>query len=391
MKRIALGAILVLTACHRDQPPPEKIPPSVRTGLVELQETKEDTKYSADVSADKQVDLSFRVSGYVQSLLRVNGRNVQEGDAVAAGAVLARIRTADYAAKVSEARSQVADAQANIEASRAQRDEAQAAMQKADQDLERARNLFSSRSLTKPDLDAAQAQRDTAHARVDAAAAQIRSLEAKAGGARAQQSEADVVLSDTALVAPFAGVVLARHVEEGTLAAPGVPAFTLADVRRVKVIMGVPDISLPQFRLGTALPVTTEAVSRADFNGRITSISPAADPKGRVFSVELTIANPRGVLKPGMIASVTVPSREASAVPAIPLSAVVESTQDADRYAVFVVQQRNGQAVAHRQKIVLGEVKGNRIAVREGLAAGQRIVISGGSLLTDGEPVVEIP
>jgi RND family efflux transporter MFP subunit len=391
------ASVLVVAACTftactpGTHAPADKIPPAVRTGIVELQQDRESNKYSADIAPDTQVDLAFRVSGYVQSILKIHGRNVQEGDAVTTGTVLARVRTTDYTAKLSEAHSQVADAQAAVSAARAQLAEAEAAMVKADQDFERARSLFESKSLTKPDLDAARAQRDAAHARVDAARAQIESMEAKTGGAEGQRTEAETALSDTSLRAPFSGIVLARRIEEGALVGAGAPVFTLADVRRVKVLMGVPDVSLGNFHLGATLPVTVEAVPQAAFNGRITAISPAADPKGRVFSVELTIGNPKAVLKPGMIASVAVTASNAPAIAAVPLSAVVEATQDADRYAVFVVQRQDGKTIARRQKVTLGEVKGNRIAVRAGLVAGQRIVVSGGSLLTDGQAVVEIP
>jgi RND family efflux transporter MFP subunit len=337
------------------------------------------------------VDLAFRVNGYVQSILQVNGRNVQEGDPVAAGAVLARVRATDYAAKVTQARSQVVDAGAALAGARAQLAEAEASMRKADQDFDRARSLFGSKSLTKPDFDAAQAQRDAAHARANAARSQIQSMEAKISGAEGQQTESETALGDTALKAPFAGLILARRVENGALVGAGIPVFTLADVRRVKVVMGVPDVSLRQFHLGARLPVTVEAVRDPLRHGRITSISPAADPKGRVFTIEVTMENPKGVLKPGMIASVSVPGSGGPPVASVPLSAVVESTQDPDRYAVFVVQRVNGKTVARRQKVTLGEVKGNMIAVREGLTAGQRIVVSGGSLLTDGQEVIEIP
>ncbi len=384
--------LIVLIGCHAAPPKPEeKTPVPVHAGVVEMQESREETRYSADVSPDHQVDLAFRVSGYVQSLLTVGSRSVQEGDVVRAGAVLARVRAVDYTNKVSEARTQVEDARAAERGARAQLAEAEAGLRKADQDLARARSLYESKSLTLPDLEAAQAQHDAAAARVVAARAQIESMAAKIGGAQGQQTEAEVALGDTELKAPFTGVVLARRVEQGALAVAGSPAFTLADVRSVKVDVGVPDVSLAAFRQGAVLLVTTEAVPQTEFHGRITAISPAADPKGRVFTVELTIANPRGLLKPGMVASVAVVAQGSPMMAAVPVSAVVQSAQDADRYAVFVLERHDGKTLARRQRVALGDVKGNRIAVREGLVAGQRIVASGGSLLTDGEPVREIP
>jgi multidrug efflux system membrane fusion protein len=363
----------------------------VKTGVVETRANLQETRYSGSVSAERQVDLAFRVSGYVRSLLQVRGREVQEGDPVAQGVALASIQTTDYQARVDASRSQQLDAEAGRNTAQAQVSEARVALDQAESDFQRAENLYRAQSLTRPEYDAAKAKRDAAADRLKAAQAQIGSFDAKIQGAAAQTTEARSLLQDTVLRAPFAGVIISRKIEQGSLVSPGIPAFTLADVRSVKVTFGVPDVSLPQLRIGNRLPVTTEAIPGRQFSGRITSIPPTADPKGRVFTIELTIDNPGQVLKPGMIASVVVSPGSGTQTTVIPLSAVSALSEETGGYAVYLVEPRGNGLVARRHRVQLGEVMGNQIAVRQGLAPGQRIVVTGSSLLVDGEAIQEIP
>ena len=108
---------------------------------------------------------------------------------------------------------------------------------------------------------------------------------------------------------PFSWV-LKRNVDVGTLVGPATNGFTLADTRTVKAVFGVPDTAMANVKLGSPQTVTTEALP-GTFSGHITSISAAADPKSRVYSVEVRIDNPQQSLKAGMIASITLGRRQA--------------------------------------------------------------------------------
>ncbi|HSX81255.1 MAG TPA: HlyD family efflux transporter periplasmic adaptor subunit, partial [Candidatus Saccharimonadia bacterium] len=232
-------------------------------------------RYSAELQPFKQVDVAFKVGGYIQEILQVQGvdgqkRNAQEGDRVVKGTVLARVREVDYVVKRDEAKAQLAEAQAAREQVKAQLTEAQAArarataqlaadqaaFEKARFDFERARNLFATQSLTKADYDTAKANFEGAQARVDAARAQqaqaqaneagvkaqSQGRQAKVEGARAQLEEAEIAWRDSALKAPFDAVVLKRSIEVGTLVSAGTVAFTLADTAALKAVFGVPSL-----------------------------------------------------------------------------------------------------------------------------------------------------
>jgi RND family efflux transporter MFP subunit len=136
------------------------------------------------------------------------------------------------------------------------------------------------------------------------------------------------------------------------------------------------------------LPVTTDAIPGVAFQGAITSISPSADPKSRVFEVEVTVPNPDNQLKVGMIASVQVgESRSTVPVMTVPLTAIIRSKKGSDGFAVFLVSEEGGKPVARLREVQLGDPLGNSIAVTSGLEVGQSVIVRGNTLVIDGEPV----
>src|SRR5260370_26521875 len=148
--------------------------------------------------------------------------------------------------------------------------------------------------MTRPDYDAARAA--------------FASAEAKVAGARAQLEAAELSFRDATLVAPTDAVVLSRSIEVGTLANAGTVAFVLADLTRVKAVFAVPDSLVQRAKTGASLSVTSDAFGNVEFPGRISALAPSADPQSRVFSVDVTIPNPRRQLTPGMVANADVPA-----------------------------------------------------------------------------------
>jgi RND family efflux transporter MFP subunit len=363
----------LVSGCSQPHASEPKVPQPVKTQLVAAMPAESGIRYSASIEALEQVALAFKATGYVDELLRRRGpdgrpRAAQPGDRVAKGTVLARVREDDYRDRVNQARARLA--------------EAEASMVKARLDLERARTLFQSESLTKPDLDAAQAAFDAADARATAARVEI--------------DLARSALRDCALVSPATGVLLERRIEIGALAAAGTVGFVLGDVSSVKARFGIPDAMVQSIRLGDAIDVTVEAVAATTLAGRVTAIAPAADVQSRVFDVEVTIPNADGLLRPGMIGTVAVgATRGARAVEsrplAVPLTAVVRSDGGAGEFAVLVVAPENGQDIARMRRVELGDVIGNAITVLKGVNAGERVVIAGATLLVDGDPVRVLP
>ena len=225
-------------------------------------------RYSANVIPRAQVDVAFKVNGYVDAIRQLQGadgrlRDLQQGDVVSGGSMLAKVRDTDYVDNVKKA-------QANL-------DKANAALEKATNDFRRATNLQATNSITGPDYDSAKQEYETTRPR---------SMPRKA-----QLNEAQTSLGYATLTAPMNGTLLQRKIEVGDLVGPGTTGFVLADVSYVKVVFGVPDVMLKRVALGHRIQISTASVPGKLFTGTVTAISPSADANTRVSEVEVSVPN----------------------------------------------------------------------------------------------------
>jgi len=372
-KRINHSRILVLVltglfamvqaGCSHAAPEHRALTP-VRTAEIQTIATSGETRYSANIVPHAQVELSFKSGGYVENIHQVRGvdgrmRNLDTGDWVTKGTVLAIVRQRDYADQRDQARAQLARAQADHE--------------NAKLSFDRTSKLYASQSATKPEYDSAKAQYDSAIAAVN--------------NAQAVLNEAQTALGDATLRAPFDGWITRRSVEIGALVGPSISAFTIVDTRSVRVVFGVPDNAIGRIKLGQQQKITTDVFPEA-FAGRVTAISPAADPKSRVYSVEVTVPNPENQLKAGMIASLALGGETINRTRlGVPLSAVIRDPQKPDAFAVLLAEGDGNQATVRARNVELGDAYGNMIEVVGGVKAGDRIVISGSTLVKNGEQV----
>jgi len=357
---VAVIAMQIVWGCGDDQVKKKPLPKAVQVVTVQEEALAGGLRYSANIKPNRQVDLAFKNGGYVASLLKVRGRDVQEGDRISRGQILATLRDRDYALKEAQ--------------TRAARTEAEAAWEQARQDYGRAENLFASGSLTKPDFEAARARRDM--------------LAAKTSAARAMHDEALLAVQDVSLRSPFSGVVLKKNIEQGSLVGPGAAAFVVADTSVVKAEFGVPDVLLKHIRIGKTYTLISEAFPGEEFTGRIFRIAAAADAGSRVFAVEVAIPNPRDQLKTGMVMSLVIDDAKLPKPAAvIPLNAVVRPRNNPEAFAVFTIVPQGGRSIAKAKIVKLGEVVGNRMTVLEGLKAGEQIVGNGAALLQDGDEI----
>ena len=414
----ALALIALTIGCKTNGQQKTAKPVKVKT--VETHSGTSSVRYSASIRPSSQVEIAFKVGGYVESIKSAEGRHIQAGDVVMKGAVLAQLRQSDYAAKVNEAKSQTGEARSTletnnaqlkeaitaVETSRAQLKDSEAALTRARLDFERAEALFATQSITKPDYDAAKERFEVSKAKFEAAKAQLAVAEAKVNTARFQIGVAEsrvktteatvytasIPLGDAQLRAPMSSVVIERKIEIGQLVSTGTAAFVLADLSSVKAAFGVPDLTLQNFKIGDTLTMTTDAVPGTEFTGHISRISAAADQSSRVFDVEVTIPNPQGLLKPGMIASMLVnESGVATEVPVVPLTSITRSKANPNAYAVLVVEETAGKHVARLRNVTLGESYGNSVGISSGVKPGEIVVTTGVTQVADGEEVRVLP
>ena len=380
--RRAVGALKVallvmfgawVAGCHgvREQKPLQAVKVEAVTPVV----SQAPMPYSGSALAQTQVDLSFKVGGYVHSLAMTKdkhgrSRPLQAGDKVTRGMVLAALRDSDYKAKLAELSGM--------------RNDAAASYARARQDLQRATTLLASGSISQADYDAAKARYDSS---IGATAA-----------ANARVGEASIALSDSKPKAPFDGIVVNRGVEVGSLVGPGTVAFSIADTSTMRVIFAVPDSVQRGLQVDQPVTITTDAFPGRTFTGALSKIAVQADAKTRSFDVEATVDNQDGALKVGMVMLIHLaPPAPANTQTAaqnalIPLSAVIRPPTGQTGFAAYtVVSEKDGSEVVHTRRLVLGDLVSNRVTVTSGLNVGERVVVQGATLLTDGQHVTIVP
>lgn len=363
---VLFAMVLTANGCQQPTKVAAKSPTPVHVVDVSLYAPSEDLRYSASVLPFAEATLSFKFAGYVTEIKQVVGadgrrRDIGSGDYVSRGTVLAQIRHQDLKNNLDQATASLSLAQAqNVEATK---------------DYDRAKTLYASDSLTKPEFDRAQAKFDSTLAAVDQAKANLH--------------QAQLALQDADLTAPFSGYIISRNIELGNLAAPGSPAFTIADTSAVKIGFGVPEYAIRRLRLGQQFSIHLQDDPK-EYNGRVTSIAASADEKNRVFAIEVTVPNPKASLRQGMIASLSLTGIQKAPVPSIPLRAVVANPAAPGHYAVFVATEQSGKWVAHLREVALGETHESDVAV-DGVKPGEKIVVVGAAGLKDGDSVHVLP
>jgi RND family efflux transporter MFP subunit len=393
MKRLAcFSLVILLGACNRRPARVDQSPTPVHTASVEVYRPATQARYSASLGPERQVTLSFKASGFVESVRQVRGadgrlRSVDIGDIVPQGAELARVRVRDYQFQVDQVSGQLSQARQNEATARAQLAEADATARRASLDFERASALYADKAMTKTDYDSARAQLDSTRARVDAVRSQIQAAGAAIQASVAALGSATLVLHDTSLAAPFAGILVQRSVEVGSLVTPGAAAFALVDIATVRASFGVPDTTVVHLKPGARLPLFAEAVPDRQFTGVVTSIGAVADLNTRLFQVLVTVPNNDGILRPGMVAALALAeSAKSEPVSVVPVNAVVRAKEDASEFAVVVVE---GKQARHHAVRLAGNY-GDRVAV-DGVRPGERVISSGAALIAEGELVEVIP
>lgn len=341
MNRTVTLALLVLVsalmACSRDggKGGAEGAPTvTVTSTRVAAQPWSDSIEALGTATANESLMITAKVT---ETVVRVN---FEDGDQVEAGQVLV-----DLSGKVELAGLA----------------EAAAAYRETQQQFQRAQQLIAQKLIPTSQLDSQRASMESARARLDATRAR---------------------LSDRVITAPFSGVLGFRRVSPGSLVTPGTVITSLDDVSVIKLDFSVPEHFLPALATGQTLVAHSVAFPGRDFIGALRTIGSRVDPMTRAISLRAEIANPDLALRPGMLMTVrlSLPERQALAVPEI---AVIQVAQQA---SVFRVKSDD---TVESVNVALGQRRNGQVEVREGLLAGDRIVVDGTVKLRSGAHIVE--
>jgi len=348
--RAALALALLaapLGACNDRAPTAVQRAAFVHTEIVRPQDGQASLTLTGEVQARFRAELSFRVSG------RVLARLVDVGAHVNAGDLLAQLDPAEQQADFDAATAGVAAAESQLRVAQAT--------------FDRQNQLLSSGFTTRVAYDQAQEQLRTAQSALESAKAELgRSREA---------------LGDTELHARAAGAITARSLEVGQVVQAAQSVFTLAqDGERDAVF----DVSESMF-LGDVESgrVSLALVSGADVTavGYAREISPAVDPKSSTVRVKVAIQNPPPAMTLGSAIAGTVGTKPATEI-TVPWTALMAT---GSKPAVWIVDPKTKTATL--KQVTISAYEAGAVLIKEGVEAGDRVVIDGGKLLSSGEPV----
>ncbi len=363
----------------------------VAAWLVESRPIVQRVVATGRVRPPARAALASLVLGRVRAVL------VREGDRVAAGQRLVLLDDAEAAAALRQAEGRVAEAAARLEQVRgvAGRQAAEALRQaevkvaQAEQDAARARMLGEAGSTSRQAADDAERTLQIARSQRDAAAAQAASAtggpdERLAAAALAQASAARAAaaqrLAETAILAPAAGLVVARDVEPGDVVAAGKPVLAVTLDGATQLTAQVDEKNLALLAPGQPARASADAFPERPFDAAVATIAPAVDPSRGTVEVRLDVPAPPPFLRADMTVSVNVDvGRKASAL-VLPAEVVRDPTG-----APWVLAILGG--AAERRAVKLGLRGDGLVEILEGLSAGDAVVAPGGPFVAPGDRV----
>ena len=181
-------------------------------------------------------------------------------------------------------------------------------------------------------------------------------------------------MSLAVVVAPFDGVVARRLVEPGAVVAPSTPILTLALPGPLKIDVSVPERDADLARAGMAARLDLETYPGRVFDGKVARLISSPDSSGGALVAEVHVANPERLLKPGMAARVSVALGGKPDAVLVPSAAVVEEEErGAVKKFVFTVADGKAKKIA----VTTGRTENGRTEIAHGLAAGEKVVVSG--------------
>lgn len=369
----AAGAgVAYLVSARARAPQPEPAPPArtaadaaaARPGIIEIDRELAQRAGIAIAQAETStIAGSVRVPGTVQPNAyhqvsvtplvggRVTRMFVELGQSVARGAPIAEV----YSPDVAEARAQYLSLQADSDAGEAR--------------LRRTERLAELGSASQQELELVRAEHVRHETEVRQAAARLRLLgldPATIGDAHADAA------STVTIAAPQAGVIVQRPATAGTTAEPSTVLATIAELSPVWIIADVYERDFGRVVNGAPAAITAPAYPGVEFRGRVSYVSPDVRPETRTAQVRIQVANPENRLKFGMYVTAAIGEHAGSSV-VVPRAAVQMIGTDS---VVFVPLDASATSFRER-RVRIGPADGDRLAVVEGLAAGERVVTNG--------------
>jgi RND family efflux transporter MFP subunit len=365
---------------------PAAVSPSVSdlaTVAVESRAIDRFIRVTGSLTADEQAEVSAETGG------RIVGTPVERGTRVAQGDVLVRISPAEAAAQLQEAEANAEQIEARLGLKPGDTFDpktvpdvmnAKASVEFAEAEFGRIRSLLEQRVVSQSEFDQRRTQVEAARQQYlvaqNSAEQSYRSLQA----ARARMSLARKAVADTAVRAPFSGIVAERLVSVGDYVTRGTRVATVVRIDPMRVELTIPEQAVSLVKPGQSVKLTVDAYPNEVFEARIRFVSPSLRADQRALTVEAVATNADGRLKPGLFATASIQQPQSAPALLVPAKAV-ETVSGTSR--VYVVED---ERVIERI-VTLGERVGDRVELTSGASAGETVAAEPNGRLTDGMKV----
>jgi len=308
---------------------------------------------------------------------KVGGRllalEVNLGDPVTTGALIAQLDDEEY-------RQQVAQAEAAREVAAATVEQQRTSVALAERERERLRRLWERQAAAESAWDAADAEQKIQAAKLKVALAQLAEREAALKADQVRLAYTRISLPQDAAGGRW--FVAERHVDEGAMLAANTPLVTVVDLARVIVVIHAIERDYPELRLDAPVELETDAHPGRSFAGRIVRIAPTLQAATRQARIEVEADNGELALRPGMFVRVRIEFAKREAATLVPRAALIRHN---GRMGVFLADRTAGVA---RFAPVTPEIEQDElVAIAEKELSGE-VVTLGQHLLSDGSPVL---
>jgi RND family efflux transporter MFP subunit len=339
-----------------------RVPMTVELGTLKRGNVAAYLTVVGNLIGQQTIDIAPRTAGRLLSV------NVQLGDRVRRGQLLAKVEDREIV-------EQVRQAEASAEVSKATIRQREADLNVAKVNFERSKNLYERQLLAKQALDDAESRYLSAVAQVDLSKAQHDQTDSRL-------QELKINLQNTSVVSPVDGFVAKRTSDPGAMVNTNTAIGSVVDISRVRLIVNVVEKDLRMVNAGDPAVMEVDAYPGEKFPGKIGRVAPVLDPATRTAQMEVEIPNPGGKLKPGMYARINLTVDEHKNVLLLPKTAVVDYASDR---GVWVP---NDQDRATFMPVKLGIESETSIEVLGGLQEGARFVNNGASAVRNNDQLL---
>ena len=355
-----VGILIIAGGCQRPneaaKAEPEEKRPIVLLEKVKRADLVETLVYPVDLEPETKVSINSLMSERIVKFAFDNGDSIKKGQ------IVAKVRADNATQALAQMRAELESLDAQIES------------QKREQ--ARAEGLLDSELVARQHYDNVSSQ--------------VKVAEAKRKSVEAAISQTAINAGHAVIRAPISGVIANKRVNQGDLAAPGLPLCDIIVVDPISVVLKVPERELQHVRLDQHVTIALDAYPNRTFDGAVAKILPYLDPNTRTNEVEVRLPNPiepatkRRWLKPGMFGRATIIAETHVGALVVPERALLmaDDAPPGEMVAFVVVD-----GIARKRTVRIGIRQDDRVAIVKGLNENEQVVVRGQYGLKDGQPV----